>query len=75
MKSKHPLVASAPAVAVQRVVSQRPETCEWLRWESGQYETKCGTAFEFTFDDIKANSFKYCPFCGGVITEKLANKD
>ena len=43
-------------------------TCNWERWESGQYETQCGTAFEFTNDGVTENSFKFCPFCGGTIT-------
>lgn len=50
-----------------------PQTCEWHRWESGQYETKCDNVFEFTHEGIKENDFKYCPFCGGSITEKQAN--
>lgn len=61
------------AGSLERVVSLRPETCSWHRWESGQYETSCDNVFEFTNDGIKENDFKHCPFCGGSIQEKQAN--
>ena len=66
--------ASADCAPVS-LLACAPRTCEWHRWESGQYETKCDNVFEFTHEGIKENDFKYCPFCGGSITEKQANTD
>lgn len=57
----------------QRLVSQRRETCQWTEDENGLHETECGHAFEFTYDGVQANGFKYCCFCGGSIIVKLAN--
>ena len=70
-----PLPKSEPTVRCSALVSLRPETCSWHRWESGQYETSCDNVFEFTNDGIKENDFKHCPFCGGSIQEKQANAE
>lgn len=53
--------------------SQRRETCQWTEDENGPHETECGHAFEFTYDGVEANGFKYCCFCGGTIIMKLDN--
>ena len=53
--------------------SQRSENCQWTEDENGPHETECGHAFEFTYDGVEANGFKYCCFCGGAIVLKLAN--
>ena len=52
-------------------------TCDWIRDESGPEETQCGHAFEFTYDSVKENGFKFCPFCGGaiIVKEKLCDHD
>lgn len=42
-------------------------TCTWELTEDGQYETQCGTAFEFTTGSVIENPLKFCPFCGGTI--------
>lgn len=61
--------------SLERVVSQRRETCQWTEDENGPHETECGHAFEFMNDGVKENGFKYCCFCGGAIILKLANSD
>lgn len=58
----------------QPVISQRRETCQWTEDENGPHATECGHAFEFTYDGVEANGFKYCCFCGGAIMLKLANE-
>ena len=52
-------------------------TCDWTHDENGPDETQCGHAFEFTYDGVKENDFKFCPFCGGaiVVKEKLCDHD
>jgi len=65
--------AGAKSHSDQRLVSQRRETCQWTEDENGPHETECGHAFEFTYDGVEANGFKYCCFCGGSIILKLAN--
>ena len=42
-------------------------SCAWTENEDGCHETQCGRAFEFTWDGVKANGFKFCPFCGKPI--------
>lgn len=62
------------AASLPRIVSQRPNTCEWTEDENGPHGTQCDKAFEFTYDGVTANGFRYCPFCGGEIVVKLANE-
>jgi hypothetical protein len=57
----------------QRLVGQHRKTCQWTEDENGPHQTECGHAFEFTYDGVEANGFKYCCFCGGSIIVKLAN--
>ena len=66
---------AASELAAPTLLACATQICEWHRWESGQYETKCDNVFEFTHEGIKENNFKYCPFCGGSITEKQANDE
>lgn len=68
-----PLSVERGTDSQQREVSQRRETCQWTEDENGPHETECGHAFEFTYDGVEANGFKYCCFCGGSIITKLAN--
>lgn len=46
--------------------------CEWTQADGGDedyYLTSCGKAHWFGDGDITENSYKYCPYCGGVIVE------
>jgi hypothetical protein len=45
------------------------QACVWLENPGGCHDTQCGHAFEFTSEGIKANGFKFCPFCGKTITD------
>jgi len=39
-------------------------------WESNSiFNTSCDNTFEFMNEGIKENHFKFCPYCGGKITE------
>ncbi len=45
--------------------------CKWHLEDNFDYaiwETQCDNTFEFTVDGIEENNFKYCPYCGGVIS-------
>lgn len=53
---------------------QLDKVCSWSLADGGRYDTACGTAFEFTFDGIKENDFRFCPFCGDVIQETTIPK-
>lgn len=50
---------------------RRKQKCAWTLSDEfePQYETTCGNAFEFNSDGPSENSFKYCPYCGKLITE------
>ena len=45
--------------------------CEWEYDFDGCYNTGCKKHYEFTVDDIEANEFKYCPYCGKKIKENI----
>lgn len=49
---------------------QRKKTCRWSADEDGTYFTRCGNAFQFFDGAPDDNKFKFCPYCGGVLTEK-----
>lgn len=43
--------------------------CDWGHEDDyGIHETSCGHTFEFTTDGVKENDFKYCPYCGKLIS-------
>jgi hypothetical protein len=48
------------------------KTCQWKEDENGPWATQCGQSFEFTYDGVKENGFKFCCYCGGEITVKAA---
>ena len=42
--------------------------CGWWQDENcGIYQTGCNEAYEFIYDGVIDNKFKFCPFCGGEI--------
>ena len=49
------------------------KNCYWIEQSDiemdGTYETSCKEMWAFTEDGIKENNVKFCPFCGGKITE------
>lgn len=52
--------------------------CEWSEFDDGIFTTTCEKSYQLTNDfTLKENEMKYCPFCGGVISElkKLENKN
>lgn len=45
-----------------------PRPCKWKEnRDEGYWATECGHAFCFTVGGPKENSFKFCPYCGGVL--------
>ena len=46
--------------------------CMWrnIKW-GGFYDTECGDWHCFEVDGIKENKFKFCPYCGKRIKEKV----
>lgn len=51
-------------------------TCRWTQQDEdmgGQFATECGKLWMFTTDGIKENGAKFCPYCGGSITEGAAS--
>jgi len=48
--------------------------CVWEDNADGFYETTCKQTFIFEVGSSKENGFKYCPFCGLLISEKPAGK-
>lgn len=46
--------------------------CVWgLIGYGGFYKTACENAHSFEADGIKENKFKFCPYCGKRIKEKV----
>lgn len=60
----------------ERVMGKsEPKICNWTFDDDyGAYDTQCGETFCFIDDGIKANHFKYCPYCGGIIVEAKSNE-
>lgn len=48
------------------------ETCAWVETEDGQWETECMEIFEFNDGTPDENGFKFCPYCGTKIEERIA---
>lgn len=46
--------------------------CEWICDYEGMYVTGCERAWEFVDGDLSENGVRYCPFCGGRVTEPRA---
>jgi len=42
--------------------------CDWQQEEDGQWETDCRKIFEFTVGGPSDNGFKFCPYCGKLLT-------
>jgi hypothetical protein len=62
-----PLETFAP---LQALSGTGDVTCEWTFDEMhGKYNTQCESQMEFTYDDIEANGFKFCPYCGRLISQ------
>jgi len=49
--------------------------CDWEENENGWWGTDCNNAFEFTNGSPTHNKFKFCPYCGKLITETPYSKD
>ena len=45
--------------------------CTWSEDENGNFEAECGGMFRFDYDGPVKNRFKYCPYCGQEMIEKL----
>ncbi len=53
-----------------------PKSCRWTQQDEdmgGQFATECGKLWMFTTDGIKENGAKFCPYCGGSITERASS--
>ena len=51
--------------------------CIWTYCDNQDYdyyETSCDEAHYFTCGDIKANDFRYCPYCGKEIESEEHNE-
>lgn len=49
--------------------------CAWILDKTASlsiFETSCGEIHLFVEGKIKENSYKYCPYCGGLITGRYA---
>ena len=57
--------------------SEQVETkrCEWYEQEDDWAQSGCGQAFEFNDDGAVENGFKFCPFCGGVLTVRRDDEE
>ena len=49
-------------------MTRRRDKCHWIETEEGQYETGCGSVWEFTSDGPEENCCAWCPYCGGSLT-------
>lgn len=49
--------------------------CDWECDSDGPWNACSGHTFEFFDDGPAANGFKYCPFCGRMLTEKPFEED
>lgn len=49
-------------------------TCGWVEDENGAFDTGCDHKFEFIYDGIKENRFKFCPYCGREIVSPVLTK-
>lgn len=56
------------ALAEARPIGARHE-CEWCVDDDGVWYTECGNAWQFANGGPKENSTKFCPYCGGRLTE------
>ena len=43
--------------------------CDWEENENGYWDSDCGNAFGFTDGSPIYQGFKYCPYCGKLLTE------
>lgn len=48
-------------------------TCNWVRDESGTYETSCGKEWYFHYGNAMHNDCNFCPFCGNKLIDKDAH--
>ena len=55
--------------AFPRLLEIAERECEWTFDELGVWNTQCGEAWEFVADGIEENNVKFCPYCGGKVTE------
>ena len=51
--------------AVRRYM--HPGYCEWSL-DDDSYDTSCGEKHLFIAGDIADNSYKFCPYCGNLVT-------
>ena len=58
------------------VSTQDSGGCEWFEDDPdyGVWQTACGNAFCFEADGPAENEFKFCPYCGGTLTEFQKDK-
>ena len=55
--------------------STKIKTCEWEQNEDGWWNTDCNNAFQFTDGSPIYNEFKFCPYCGKILTETIYSED
>ena len=68
-------IQALPAVAASGSPPS-PKSCRWTVQDEdmgGQFATECGKLWMFTTDGIKENGAKFCPYCGGSITERASS--
>ena len=51
------------------------DVCEWSEDEGGIFQTSCGESFEVTEGTPEENKFKFCCYCGGVLKQKLFERE
>lgn len=56
-------------------MSDTVATCGWDETDDGFWESECGNAFEFTEGYPENNKFKFCPYCGKLITATLFKEE
>ena len=58
-------------VVARLALREHSKKCKWSYDEDhDKQDTSCGKAFSFEHGGILDNSFKYCPFCGGIIVSQ-----
>ena len=58
-------------VAPHTVVLPVTDTCTWTEDENGAWHTTCGNCHELFDGTPVENGFKYCPYCGKELVEKM----
>ncbi len=61
----------AERVAKSAALHNQPSGCIWKQDWEGNWASGCGRRFVFIDATPSENGFRFCPFCGGGLTEEV----